>query len=140
MNPGKRREDVCTINNQIPAAALVPPLCLSLHPALPSFLPFPNIPASIQTGCPRTPQPDADFPSMLLVHLELLSCVASVFPESHNPAICHSHPDLYVLLSLSDSIRIPEGFFFLDLIKQTLPKHNKHRKNSEVEFKQLLFL
>lgn len=33
-NSGKRSEDICTINNQIPAATLVQPLCLSLRPAL----------------------------------------------------------------------------------------------------------
>lgn len=46
------------------------------------------------------------------LHFSVSSSVFTSSDVSHSPAICHSHPDPYVLLSLSDSIRILEIFFF----------------------------
>lgn len=140
MNSGKRSEDVCTINNQIPAATLVQPLCLSLRPTLhPSFfsLHSSSIPAFIPVhpdlSHPERPSPvpgvcDSKISSIFcfLVDFELLSCLLRRLsfhrhlPRPTGP-ICP-----FVIVRLHQD---PRGFFLLDHIKQTPPKHN-NRKTS----------
>lgn len=116
---GKRGEDICTINNQIPAAALVQPLCLSLCPSLPSF--FFLHPSSFPSFYPLLPESPSQSP--VLHPLCFRSCPLFTFPsppsaftssDASHPS--SSHPPLpprsirpFVIVRLHHS---PAGFFF----------------------------
>lgn len=71
MNSGKRSEDICTINNQIPAATLVQPLCFSLCPSLH---------LSIPPSSPLHPANTTSFPPSPFYHFSLYCLHADKLP------------------------------------------------------------
>lgn len=123
---GKRGEDICTINNQIPAAALVQPLCLSLCPSLPSF--FFLHPSSFPSFYPLLPESPSQSP--VLHPLCFRSCPLFTFPsppsaftssDASHPS--SSHPPLpprsirpFVIVRLHHN---PAGFFFFLFLDPT---------------------